>query len=79
MPSDPHGLIPLLLPAGPHTVSTVVTLEVLVVRRAPVMGVIPSAGSAVSTVPVSPNNAIRASTAALVLQLVAHIQADRTG
>ena len=45
-------------------------LEVLVVRRAPVMGVIPSAGSAVSAVPVSPNNAIRASTAALVLQLV---------
>ena len=75
MPSDPHGLIPLLLPAGPHTVSTVVTLEVLVVRRAPVMGVIPSAGSAVWAVSesVSPNNAIRASTAAQVLQLVAHI------
>ena len=36
------------------------------------MGVIPSAGSAVSAVSVSPNNAIRASTAALVLQLVAH-------
>ena len=43
------------------------------VRWAPVMGVIPSAGSAVSAVSVSPNNAIRASTAALVLQLVAHI------
>ena len=70
MPSDPHGLIPLLLPAGPDLVSTTVTLGL---RRSPVIGVIPSAGSAVSAVSVSPNNAIRASTAALVLQLVAHI------
>ena len=54
---------------------TIVTLlGVLGVRWAPVMGFIPSAGSAVSAVSVSPNNAIRASTAAQVLlQLVAHI------